>query len=48
MEKDVPAPATNIVVKPNTRSKSILKNKNSVFGQPNLLLSENKDVYIGR
>lgn len=36
MQKDVPAPATNIVVKPNTRSKSILKNKTSVFGHLNL------------
>jgi hypothetical protein len=39
MEKDVPAPATNIVVNPNTRSKSILKNKNSIFGHSNLLLT---------
>ena len=48
MEKDVPAPAKNIVVKPNTRSKSILKNKNSIFGQSNLLLTQNKDVYLDR
>jgi len=31
MENDKPAPALNIVSKPNNRSKSILKNKKSVL-----------------
>jgi hypothetical protein len=31
MENDKPAPAMNIVAKPNNRSKSILKNKKSIL-----------------
>ena len=49
MDKDEPAPTTNIVAKPSTRSKSILKNKTGVsilIQEPSEIVQEQK--YGGR
>lgn len=48
MENDVPAPASKVVAKPNPRSKSILKNKQTPSLINSTPVQDQKEIYGGR